>query len=74
MAFIRDYTKGMQQALLDLGFWKSCINCDHWANNNAERKQRRGDPTPICHKFNSVPPADVIVISCVEGWEEIIPF
>lgn len=33
--------------------YKNCLNCDHW-NENDE----------ICKKFNSRPPAEIIVYSC----------
>lgn len=42
----------------------SCVNCMHWEPTNE-----------LCKKFDSHPPAEVIVYSCgVDTWEPIIPF
>lgn len=69
--FIKQYSKQMQQALLDVGFWKSCVNCESWSNNSAERKDAK--PDHICHRWNCQPPPEVIVLGC-ENWLCIVPF
>ncbi len=41
---------------------RSCLNCEHW-----------GDDEDQCLKFKVKPPAKVIVFSC-EAWDDRIPF
>lgn len=41
----------------------SCLNCEHWL-----------DDGQICGLFKIRPPAEVIVFSCGESWEDQIPF
>jgi hypothetical protein len=41
--------------------YPSCLNCSYWMDNK-------------CGKFNSVPPPEIIVFSCVDEYEEDIPF
>lgn len=53
--------EGLRQAILrqfiDIGRvsfpYKNCLNCIHWNESNE-----------ICGKFNSRPPAEIIVYSC----------
>lgn len=69
--FIKQYSKQMQQALVDVGFWKTCLNCESYSNNSAERKDAPKDS--LCHRFNAQPPPEVIVLAC-ENWQCIVPF
>lgn len=69
--FVKQYSKQMQKALIDIGFWKCCLNCEFWSNNSAERKD--GPAVLICHKWSAPPPPDFIVLGCDE-WRCIVPF
>ena len=42
----------------------SCLNCINFQREPAEK----------CLKFNTLPPAEVIVFSCGDSWEADIPF
>jgi hypothetical protein len=64
--WLRDYTKNMQTALVDVGFWHTCLNCKHFTI--------RGSTTPHCLKWDQTPPPEVIVFSCVVEWEPTTPF
>lgn len=60
--FVKEYSKKMQEALIGVGFWKSCINCNEWST---EHKR--------CAKWSAVPPPEVIVYGC-DQWLCIVPF
>ena len=49
------------QMLLDNHVIRSCLNCEHWTDNQ-------------CALYKSVPPPKVIMFSCVEEWEPDVPF
>lgn len=69
--FRKQYSREMQEALVQVGFWKSCVNCEHFSNNSADR---RGLPeSRTCHRWNGEPPPLVIVLACDE-WLHLIPF
>lgn len=59
-----EYARQMQHALVDVSFWKTCLNCEFWNTNPA---------TPLCKKFNALPPPEVLVFSC-EKWLSSVPF
>jgi len=46
-------------AVESTGLWQCCLNCSHWAQK--------------CLKYNAMPPAETIVLSCID-WEDDIPF
>lgn len=57
----------LQRKALFYGVWRSCLNCDFW-------QQAKAPSAPIrCKKFNSVPPTEVIVLSC-PAWLPLKPF
>ncbi len=64
------YRKEMQGALIEVGFWVTCLNCENWAPNT---RSPGPTPPPGCALFNSMPPPDVIVFGC-EKWEINVPF
>jgi hypothetical protein len=47
--------------LLDTAVVHSCLNCESW---NGE----------LCTKFNSIPPARIVVFSCGKDWRFDPPF
>lgn len=53
--------------LMDTGFFKTCLNCEHWIEGPSDNRKQ------ICSKFNARPPTDVIVCGC-EHHSENIPF
>lgn len=54
----------LHSSLIDNHSLPSCINCDWWDNSNNK-----------CNKFNSTPPAEIIVKSCgADNWVPMIPF
>ncbi len=52
----------MQQSLINHEQLTTCTNCDQWSQNH----QR-------CDKWNAKPPAEVIVVGCID-WTASIPF
>lgn len=76
MSSLPEYAKAMQTALVDVGFWKCCLNCNHWGNNNPDRDIAKEDLELKlkCHKYSMIPPPDIILYSCIENWTPIIPF
>lgn len=67
----RAYAVRMQKSLVDVAFWKTCLNCEHWRNNSVEQDKVE---KPMCRKFNILPPPEIIVHSCVDEWLPVIPF
>lgn len=65
------YARQMQQALMDVGFWKCCLNCENWSNHSPQYKGF--DPVNLCRKYNAMPPLDVLVLGC-ESWLCVLPF
>jgi len=51
------------QEMMELGMFRTCINCKHWIDGNE-----------ICEKFNERPPAKVIVVGCEAHEDSDIPF
>lgn len=64
VSITNEYARQMQHALVDIGFWKSCLNCEHY---------NMSPTTPLCNKWNVLPPPEVIVFAC-EAWRSVIPF
>lgn len=72
----REYSKRMQVALIKICFWKTCVNCEHWSKPvRLTDKEYTQDPSipPLCKKWNSLPPPEVVVIGCSE-WLSVVPF
>jgi hypothetical protein len=67
---INDLQRVLQQGLVKTSYWKCCLNCEHWGDNSCERQEMK---IQKCHKFNVVPPPDVLVHAC-EHWMVIVPF
>lgn len=53
-------TIDLQKKALSYCVWISCLNCENWQNNT-------------CAKFKATPPAEIIVVGCVEHLPKI-PF
>lgn len=54
----------LHKALVMNNSLPSCINCENYEPTN-----------DYCKKFDTHPPADIIVFSCgINNWEGIIPF
>ena len=70
--FRKEYALRMQEALVNVGFWKCCISCEHFSNNSAERREKEG-PSRTCHRWNAEPPPKTIVYGCTE-WSCLVPF
>lgn len=58
----RQQIMDLQESLIHSNQLPTCVNCEHWNNETEE-----------CIKFETKPPAYVIVIGCVE-WYGTIPF
>lgn len=68
----RDYAKRMQEALISVGFWHCCLNCEHWTVNTVIGETDLVDAHK-CSKWNAVPPPDVICVGCPD-WKCEVPF
>ena len=56
-------------SLMDTGFFRSCLNCDHWTNEDSKTF-----PPETCKRFNNArPPARIIATGCIEHTDSI-PF
>lgn len=69
--YCKQYARQMQTALVEVGFWKTCVNCEHFSNNSAER--REAPVSKRCHRWNAEPPPEVIIYGC-EEWLSVVPF
>lgn len=58
---VEEYRKDLQMALVDIAFWKTCLNCDKWFANGC--KEAGGQ----------VPPPLVILHGC-PIWQPVVPF
>jgi hypothetical protein len=52
------------------GRWRCCFNCAEWRENT----QGNGDSDPLCTKFKTRPPTEIIVVGCAEWFASGIPF
>lgn len=57
-----EHVRKSQKALVDTFTWECCPNCEHWDSK-----------TEFCGKYQMRPPANVIVIGCVD-YDAGIPF
>jgi hypothetical protein len=66
---IRTLANQMVEEWVDLGMFRSCLNCEHWNSEDSKVK-----PPETCAKFGDArPPARIIVTGCPDHSDNI-PF
>lgn len=60
LAEIATERQRLQEKLIAMGAWQTCLNCFHWLS-------------PKCDKFNATPPLNIIVSGCRDHKPDI-PF
>lgn len=66
---VKDFVKHHVEQWMDMGLFRSCINCAHWNDEHAVTR-----PPETCSKHNNArPPARIIVTGCPDHTDNI-PF
>ena len=60
----REAANSFHRDMVESQLVTSCLNCSNFLTKPSEK----------CMKYNTLPPAEVIVFGCGAGWEADIPF
>jgi hypothetical protein len=64
---VDDFAHQLTAYFLDMGLFRSCLNCEHWIKEGAPLNPE------TCGLYKSRPPARIIVTGC-ESHSDNIPF
>lgn len=66
---LHELVTAVARQLDDAGLFRSCLNCDHWINDEDKRTELR----ETCDLYHARPPARIIITGC-SSHSDTIPF